>query len=1258
MKKMGFFASAGLAAVFAVAVSAAEPVIRYDFETALERKDLPAEKGISGQGILLSGQEFVMPSGGKLSPDEGTVSFWIKPLDWDMESTAFKHLLSAEDTSRQKGRMIVYKYRHPGLGLTFLYGANGKVTKQFTYANRNDAKLLDKGKWNFIAATWSRKGSLITLFVNGKTVASSRLKEGMYFERLTDFRLNAHGFSPRDRKQRTVYDSVCFFDRALGEKELAALLHAQKPAETLSYDNTQETVVTVPLIKTAPLIDGNFIDSEWASCARLSGFTLTTTGSPSLQYDLPGDVYVGTDGKKLYFCVSGKLEGSRLSGVRRNRDDGSVCSDDAVEFHLLPPGQKKSYHLIFNAVPSIFDQFGNDRKWNGDWRIRSGVYESLWISEVAVPLSEFKHVFKDGDRWKFNFCRDIPRNGEIIFSSVSPNRQLFRPTGVMRMAGSGVAPRFFINFEALKDRQLDATLEILNPAATGFDAEFTVEIFNADNKLLRNDKKSASVGPNGTAKFVCRDKLTGSGAALVRICAKESGGRILFRQDLPLVFTDEIRIVPETDIANERLTIDVDSSRHSAVRGVSRVTAELLGPDGKVCRTVPLEGTAPATGVFSLKGLPVGDYTIRCRMFDKKGTEIHVHTQKYNHIGRPQWLKHKAGTALGIPWPYTPLGWHDNVLTCLGRTHRFGSALLPVAILSSGHDLFAAPPRLVVEADGKKYVADKFEFKTKKQSGEEIDLDFRAEAGPLVLSGVLHIEYDGFLWYDLDVTPRKDPVRVENFTLSFFFPRRIADMYNAHFFSRENQVGLLRKPLYLKRFPSVWLGNLDAGFTFVTESFRFWRNKDVNRSYAVTPEKDRVRLDIRFIDRPTGITRDAPFRYGFGVEANPVKPTPPEFRSWRVHAHKPYNISHPWQVDRNTKRYPGSGGFYDPTFKSREAFLSNIEAQRKEGAVFSLYLNIFLTSPDATEYKVFNKEWLNPYNTYPNCPNSSFTDYITNRVEELVRDGLQCVYVDSLGAVNCYNPVHGCGYKTEDGRIGLTYPIRAARNYMKRIYTLLHAPGRDQKHNFLWAHMSARTCAPINAFVDFQASGEEVEYRVMEESNYLRLYSLDEFQIYFMKSSGVVPCLLPNLGRVGPKSHRYIAKYNDQIMLQVLLHDTILWMAWCDEHRLVPLYNKLDKWGYADPGLEYASYRRQKGISCNDAAVRISYYRLKKERKILAVVGNIEDKDKTVSLTFDRNVLGIGEKPEFTDFRTGRPVDPGRIELPGFGMLLLDIRGR
>lgn len=1244
----------------AVTVAAAEPVIKLDFEKPAECQKMPIVEGVSGKGILLTDQEFFIPSQGKITPAEGSVTFWIKP-DWDMKNKEFKFLLSAEDTKNQKGRMIIYKYQEPGLGMTFLFGGLNKAEKQFIYANKKDPELIQKDKWNFIAATWSTKSNLIAVYVNGKLASSAYLKPNMHFEKFTDFKLNGKGFSPRDRKQKTVYDSIHFYNTELKEKDITYLYNAQMPRPKLKYKNLKNFTVNVPFIKNPPKIDGNFVDSEWASCARMTGYTMCWQPAPSLLSDMPTDLYIGTDGKNLYFSVCARLNKNSTLVTRPRERDTSVYSDDAVEVHVKPPKQDNTYQLIYNADSSIFDRVNNNNNWNGKWNIKSTIYEGHWFSEVSVPLSEFGHIFKDGEEWGVNFCRDIQIPGVILFSALAGSDYIYRPTGTMRMTSSGVAPRFFINYnDLMQERKLNTTLEILNPSAQKIKVNYNVEIFDIENKLIRKEQKSSEIAPASIGKFQLSDKLAGISAAVVRITA-ENDGKIIFSQDIPLQFEDKIILNLETNITQQTLGIDVDCSRHMTARNAAKTVAQLVNKEHKIVAESVLKGTAPATGTLNLKNLPVGDYTVVCTMFDKNGKELYKHSQNYGHIGQPEWLTRKSGVIPGlIPHPYTPITWQNNTLGVINRKHTFGKSLLPVSVTSLGVQLMNAEPQLTYTSEGKKYTVDNFKFTVKKSAPDEMDFAFTAKKGDLTFKGNIKAEYDGFIWYDMEVIPSKKQITVENLKLTLNFPKSVAEMFNAHFFARENRVGKINKNIDLKRFPSVWLGNLNVGYTFVTESFEFWRNADENKAYTVTPDKKNVRLDINFIDRKAVISAAKPYKYNFGIEANPVKPTPKEFRSWRVFGHRPYNIAHPWQVDRSTKKYSGNGGFYDPTFKSKEAFLKNMDMHKAKNALFVVYLNNFIASSESTEFKVFNKEWANPYNSYPNCPNSSFTDYIVWCIEKLVGWGLQSVYVDSLGAINCYNPAHGCGYIAEDGKTGLTYPIRASRNYMKRIYNLLHAPGRDQKNNFLWAHMSARTSAPINAFVDFQASGEEVEYRVMKESNYVRLYPLDEYQVFFLHGTGVVPCLLPNLGRLGDKKARYVDKYNDQIVMLTLLHDTLLWMAYCNESKLNKFYNKLDKWGYKDTSLEFESYRTQKAITCDNPEIKISCYRLKKENKTLVVIGNIGEKENTFSLNIDKKALGIGDNLIYSDFRkeSNNSVNPDKITLPQFGLLIMEINGK
>ena len=66
--------------------------------------------------------------------------------------------------------------------------------------------------------------------------------------------------------------------------------------------------------------------------------------------------------------------------------------------------------------------------------------------------------------------------------------------------------------------------------------------------------------------------------------------------------------------------------------------------------------------------------------------------------------------------------------------------------------------------------------------------------------------------------------------------------------------------------------------------------------------------------------------------------------------------------------------------------------------------------------------------------------------------------------------LHGCGYRTEDGSIRATFPVFAARQLMKRIYTVV----KTRKPNgVVDAHSSYECNIPALAYADLLWSGEQ-----------------------------------------------------------------------------------------------------------------------------------------------------------------------------------------
>ena len=1251
MKKILFL----LAVLSSVVYSA--PIVQYDFEGNADKAEIKGKfkyvEGVQGKALALSDGTAKIACPAKITPNEGTVTMWVKPMNWSSADKEFMFFLQNVNADGD-GRIILYKYESPGLGLLFWYGnPKGKKQEESCYANSNEVKL-EKDKWSFLAITWSRKASLAALFVNGKMAASAKCTEAMFFDKFGDFILNAPPFRPANREFETAYDMVKFYDEALNEKELEKLFQQESaPSLDIPMNIIQKTIFTLPMMEAAPRIDGNFEEREWAYAAKLGG--MVELGKPRLQSDLPGEVFAGCHGDNLYLCFLVKLENATKMVCRQTKRDSAVYMDDAFEIHLRPPELKQgNYHAIVNYIGTIYDTFLGKTDWNGNWTIKNGIYEGQWICEISIPISEFQTKFSDGAEWAFNLCRDRQVDPNIIFSSVSPSAMPFSAHyGTFRMTEQCFG-RLSVDYAKLFERNLELVLELRNQSDKMANVIITVEKIQTDGVATLLKEHRVAMRGRFNFPFKYHDKLEGFRSGIIRVTATEDNGTILYRQDLPLVFKDEAAIDIDTSLKEAKLKFSVDLNSHYMLMKTKETEVILKHGQDKELRCIA-KGNPLAEGEFDLNKVTVGDCLLEFHFRDADGKELMTLSKDYKHIGVPPWLNEKKGVDAGVVYPYTPIVRKGDTLSVIGREHLFGKTLLPEQIISQGISLFSSKPVLKAKINGRELLFDDFRFERLKDADDETVMTFKASAGGVNLSGKVTLEYDGFLWYSVNVA--EADIVLDELTLEMEFPGNVAEFYNAHFFSRENYVGRLREMQELKRTPSVWLGNLDVGLTIVIESFEHWRNQDEKKVFLMRRIGDKALWQVRFIDKPTSLKGKA-FKYEFGVEANPVKPTPPDFRSWRVHFFKNFNISHPWQIDRKIKKYLGNGGFYTPEHTSMEDFRNEIKRFRDQGAELSLYLNPFLLSTDATEYKIFRKEWSNPYNVYPICPASNFTDYIAWQIDDLIRNGgLRCVYVDSLGAINCANPLHGCGYIDENGNQQLTWPVRAVRNYMKRLYSMLHANGRDQRQNHLWAHMSARTSAPINAFVDFQCSGEELETNLIANSNYMELYGMDEFQIYYMKSSGVVPMLLPNLGRTGPKEHRTVKRYNDQILALVLLHDTLLWNLYVDMNYVNRLYDKLDAFGLKDTSLKYHSYRLQKMVASPDADIFISVYELP-GKHALAVIVNKQKEDRQIQISIDRQALGLPSNAPLKDFRTDKPITDEQLKslpIQGYNFALIQI---
>ncbi len=139
------------------------PITRLNFETDVEGKNLKYEDGISGRGVLLSpDSQLKFPVKNNISLTKGTISIWIKPINWNGTSKEGYPIVSFSDSSdigigglakhhnvRSLGISLYLKGENPGwLG----FGSDPKPLEKWT-----------SNTWHNLVFTFSQEEFVIYL---------------------------------------------------------------------------------------------------------------------------------------------------------------------------------------------------------------------------------------------------------------------------------------------------------------------------------------------------------------------------------------------------------------------------------------------------------------------------------------------------------------------------------------------------------------------------------------------------------------------------------------------------------------------------------------------------------------------------------------------------------------------------------------------------------------------------------------------------------------------------------------------------------------------------------------------------------------------------------------------------------------------------------------------------------------------------------------------------------------------------------------
>jgi predicted phosphodiesterase len=168
-------------------------------------------------------------------------------------------------------------------------------------------------------------------------------------------------------------------------------------------------------VKEIPAIDGNIPEKDRSGAFIINEFA-DIKCQPSGIKD--SELFFLTDNEYLYIASLTGCISDSLKAVCKERDS-EVYSDDAIGF-LISGEENVICQLYVNSQGVIWDQKSDlnegkyDLEWNGDFEVKTKVFDKYWIAEIKIPLSEL-NMDKNLSRLKFNYCQYRQYDGQSAY---------------------------------------------------------------------------------------------------------------------------------------------------------------------------------------------------------------------------------------------------------------------------------------------------------------------------------------------------------------------------------------------------------------------------------------------------------------------------------------------------------------------------------------------------------------------------------------------------------------------------------------------------------------------------------------------------------------------------------------------------------------------------------------------------------------------------------------------------------------------------
>ena len=1027
---------------------------------------------------------------GNIDLHQGTLSFWVKPLDWRGGDDHFNVLFF---THAGQNYFQVYKFFENDQ-LLFLVGPQERWTSTVT-------RIRDwaPGQWHHLAVTWGPDEML--MYQNGHLVCRRRVRFPLEnADPVEPFSVGPGGSWSRAFIGHSLVDEFRIHGRPLREPEIRSLYLAD--AGAVEHDTG-----LIVLGEHTPTQAGRIADDDYAFDAT----ALETPGQIEVSLET-SRVALSYDRESLYL------------GVLTPLDASASDADERVVLYLSPePGRMLA--LSVSADGTISDPLDSGLAMDA-LRLRQTHAGGSWLVEAAIPFAALGlDRAPDGETWRFNLVRRhaaLDETVELAFTAGCERNRAhffalrFDPDAPRLQIEHWRDARQFGRNARVRDAAPDTMVqaEYISDTTEQYGLRSLFEPLFADGR--ETPYRSPSWRRSNGADFVLSE------SRIVEIRGTQS--RPLFVRKRITDRADPLRVFYLYTHDSRQLRVSVRRSAPGVIRArFVRTTdqAEALRleqplPEDRsyyyACFDLDLEAFRPDT------------YTVYIDYVAPDGESDEIWQQAYvvPDPDHPAFHPYVDPERDVVPAPWTPVkvsggnvrGSVSNHPSCpsdvvageqaagretenrkskielstWGRTYVFGEGFLFDSLVSQGEELLAAP--VTLRLDGEALAPRAVETIPGGATGMRAEVTQRADLGALRADVRLVTHFDGYCEIDLELLPPTQGLDVQS--LSLDIPRRgeaaqlVRDaLVNRLSGSKSGPVGDYWHQGFRGGLGGAyfWVGGGRIGLNWLARDLRAWHNRSPDKQVELIRAGETVIVRLNLVDAPLAL--GAPRMYRLGFILTPSRPLDPkilrrrelkEFQMW----------CQPWQY------------FAVPIYETADTSIIRDALQRAEPTadeVF-LYFGGGLTSPFSPEYPWFVQHW-RPKGEYGRWTGSHRSPDVRNRItytsvsfdSDTFFHWMQHTRARFFEQAKTPLIPEATGYYFDCGAI-------VSDRYREQALHVYRMIRRTSSRARVYRHHGWTRVMPFQHFSDIICGGEAVD-RVAQDGTYFRVFTPEMFRASF-----------------------------------------------------------------------------------------------------------------------------------------------------------------